>query len=262
MVVDFTKPYSKKNYVPDEHDIQPGKTRSIRNKDYTRLKILILFFLMSSGSIALVVFGLQTKTKKIMVFQDNFTTNKNGWIIKDTDNHKVEFIDGKYSIEILSENGYWMSWSRKLNLDKTKEINVEVSVQKKTDKTRNGYGLYYAGKGSQEFYTFAISHTGYYTVYHYNGKKIIYDIPWKKSKFIKLNNRENRLKLSIQKDHILYFINNTKVASLPRHQFYGDRYGFKVDGMQKVNFDDFEIYYSIKTTYLEIFMLWVEKIMT
>ncbi len=202
------------------------------------------------------------KALEKVIFEDDFSTNKNQWRIQ----------IGERSFRKI-ENGYLQCWShqtntpefwpsafslKKINIDTSKNYQIEASIKCLKyykspisliwNRNSNTLDTYYFGFTDQQ--NFRITH-------YYNGK--FHGISQYMATPHLRNNDFNKMTVRKFEDSIYYFINEHKVFQTRAFQYTGKEIGFQAPSNSVIQIDHFKVSYIGEWNYLTMIKEDVDK---
>lgn len=173
----------------------------------------------------------------IVEIENLLTKQSVGWIQEVNDDHILEINENKYFVERLKVTGSSIpSVFVDLNFDGNWAIECETEWFSGVE--NNAYGII-LGRENGNYYSFQISANGYYCfnkVIEWNSNSLI---PWKHSIWIK-NKSKNRIQIKKIENILCFFVNDYFLGTWNADYFYGKHFGFKVNGIQKISFENFK----------------------
>lgn len=170
---------------------------------------------------------------------DDFSDNKNDWLLENYNNKRMIIADGKFVAEGYLDN---FSYKNLLNfpVNLSKDFEMEVNIRWIQGEEKNGFGIDFASnEATKSYYTFIIASIGYYSIiYHKNGtwEDIV---KWTDSKYINRGNEVNKLKVEKQDDYLLFYANGELLEKIDWNGGFGSDFGFRIFDKQLVEYDDF-----------------------
>lgn len=175
-------------------------------------------------------------------FLDDFTDNRNNWLISADADHEVSLTNGKLRFRGIN-NDYNYSRNQKFNLDLHSDFSVQVTARWFEGITNHGYGINFCSNTStNSHYIFFISANGYYSIKYYesNGTwKSLKD--WVQSSYVNPNTVPNILSIKKTGNYIRFYINDNLVETMPFDGGYGTSFGLRVSQAQTIDFDNFTV---------------------
>ncbi len=171
-----------------------------------------------------------------LYFNDFANTDDSIWKSEDDDTEfRIE--NGKYIIEGSADTFTYHS-SVKINLDTRKDFSITATATRIEGDTPYGYGLNFCGDTEQDkYFVFYISANGYFSVRSWERDHWNILVDWTKSNFIRPGREMNTLTIEKHNNNIIFLINDQPEKILPFGGAFGNYFGFRVDGNQKVAFD-------------------------
>ena len=175
-------------------------------------------------------------------FTDDFSDNHSNWCTGTNNRGMLTVANGKYRISCTDENGNEACCIRTA-LDNNKDFTCSVTA-KWIEGVNHGFGISFCWDENLTVgYYFLISANGFYTVTYKERSEFMNKdvIKWTKSSSIYQNNILNILKVERKGNFVNFYINDTKVNTIPFDGGYGNRFGLVVFNKQTVEFDNFEL---------------------
>jgi len=179
----------------------------------------------------------RSKNEHFMRYKDQFNNNANKWETYDMTMAAARIEDGKYYIQNkLTGSETLILHHADFPLDKRIAIEAVIKVIKK-DKNNYTYGFVIGAKDPSNYYALLVSGDNRYSVRkHHKGvsEELIAGDP---GDGIILADSFNTLKIEIQGQKMLFFINGHRVAEVPDLTLFGKRIGFLVGGKSEIAVD-------------------------
>lgn len=163
-----------------------------------------------------------------LVYNENFSANKEHWELKGNDNSSVISSDGKVSFYINNDlNNIRYNY---ITLDQKSSYSIESIIQKKSGKRNEGYGIIFGFKDWDNYYQFLISEYGSYIILGKFEGVNIKICEWTKSSAINTGNKRNLLKVMKIDDKFIFSINGEVVESTESKDLRGNNIGIIAGG--------------------------------
>jgi serine/threonine-protein kinase len=174
------------------------------------------------------------------VFFDDFSNNDHQWSLFSDSNKNVSLIDGKLVIEGF-KNEFSYSSVHPFKIDLAKNYTVSVNARWLNGNDNSGFGLNYGSSILTNSYNvFFLSSNGHYSILNFENNKDWQTLkPWTRSEHINTDNTLNVITVNKEGEDLKFFINDNLVETLPDNTPYGNAFGVRVSGTQKVEFDNF-----------------------
>ncbi len=182
-----------------------------------------------------------------LVFEDNFTDNKNNWPQAKKTNSDIRLIPGRemYMIKYkLKETADACTSWIDIDLNENKNFRISALLYKEGGVKNYGYGMLWGGK-EDNYYSFLVSPGGFYSI-----GKVVDGIwqdltpDWVACDAVEQGRKgHNKLALSKIGDTYHFEINNQKVATMKLGPFFGNKIGFNVNNKQKIMVDWIKVEY-------------------
>lgn len=171
-----------------------------------------------------------------VIFEEHFDKNDRRWLEFSNNNAQFAVTDGGYVIESKTEGGRFAT--KPIAIGPKEDFKIECRVTKVEGVDNFGYGLVWGAKNNKNYYYFAISGDGKFSVTRIQEGVMTRLIPWATPNSINRSNSTNRLTLERKGDQIHFFINDSFVGKIQFEPFFGDGLGFTLWNKQKLIFDD------------------------
>ena len=104
-----------------------------------------------------------------IILQEDFSANKNKWIIKTSTTDLTDIKDGKFILEGFTDSS--QNVAVPVQLDSVKNFSVSVTATHLSGVDNYAYGIYIGNDKGDHFYSFTISAIGFYKFFgHEDGK--------------------------------------------------------------------------------------------
>ena len=172
-------------------------------------------------------------TGKSILFE-GFNNNNNKWNSSDKSEADVFVSGGNLTINHKRSSGGWAPTIYKY-VNSSRDFSIEAQFKKISGVQNNGFGLVFGRKDNDNENRFFISAGGSYIVnYDENGQRK-YLKNWTKSSAIRKGNySQNTLKVTKIGNTMKYYINGTLVYTSYTTKYFGNRVGFIVYDLQKI----------------------------
>lgn len=172
-------------------------------------------------------------TGKSILFE-GFNNNNNKWNSSDKSEADVFVSGGNLTINHKRSSGGWAPTIYKY-VNSSRDFSIEAQFKKISGVQNNGFGLVFGRKDNDNENRFFISAGGSYIVnYDENGQRK-YLKNWTKSSAIRKGNySQNTLKVTKIGNTMKYYINGTLVCTSYTTKYFGNRVGFIVYDLQKI----------------------------
>lgn len=180
-------------------------------------------------------------------FFDGFENNNYGWITKSNDKIDLKVRDGSYNFSHKQNTSGWETY-KSFDIDQSRDFKIEALIVKKSGENSYGYGFFWGSNTAGDYYSFNLTGTGYYRISKFKSKNFTDLVAWKTSSLIKKDNGPyNIIKIEKRGNTVDYFINGTKVESLPFESFFGNQIGFVVYNKQTIEINYLSVAYLATT---------------
>lgn len=205
------------------------------------MKFPLMIFLLIIG-----FFSGNAQVKQTVV-DDNFYSSANGWPELNTQNKSAKISSGKYLISHNNTKGSAI-FDISTDLYPGRNFFIEATGNLSASDKKNGFGIVW-GKGSGGFYSFVITYDGRFYVRKAKAKTSgEYILGPSASNFIKKGFAVNTIRVQMQKDELVFFINNKVVGHITYRPFFGDSTGLILYGRQSAAISHFAVCGTSKLT--------------
>ena len=212
---------------------------------YNKQKISIAYL-----SVGYLDKNTKTTTKKTttnkddtIIWQDDFTSNKNDWATTSSSKVDLEVRNNKYYFNHKKKTG-GQSSTKTIDIDESKDFVIESRILKISGIKNNGYGFTFGRKDSDNQFIFSITANGSYSIDQYKDGKYTAIKDWTKSSHIKTGNYSyNTLKIKKERGFIKFYVNDRYLTLYTHKPFMGKRLGFVVYNDQKIAIENLTIKY-------------------
>jgi len=196
------------------------------------MKVLTIIVFLS------VLFGMATaaEAQEQILFEDDFTDNRNDWYQVDSEDCTIKVENGKYVFDHKREEGYWLTW-KNTQIDQHKDFRIETTVDKVDGANNYAYGIVWGLKDVDNFYQFAITGNGYYVHGKLEDDTWHKIIDWAESPHINQENATNTLSIQKVGNQVKFYVNDQYVNEAEFGEFFGDNIGFVVYKKMRIDFD-------------------------
>lgn len=155
----------------------------------------------------------------MVIFEEQFTDNRNAWSEGDDEQRsaKVEF--ERYVFEHkLGEGQSWLVCKDCGDYYGQAGFRVQCVVEKISGVDNYGYGLVWGVENTNNFFDFLITGTGYYRIYQWIAGASTAVVGWTLSDAIRPANNLNLLELQRSGSDLEFYVNSHLVQRLPRER--------------------------------------------
>jgi len=178
-----------------------------------------------------------------VIWDDDFSTNKNNWAISSNDNAVLEVRNNRYYFDHKKTSGGG-STTKVIDIDTSKDFEIESKILKISGIKNNGFGFIFGRKDTDNQFVFSITSNGSYAIDQYKDGKHTAIKDWTKSTHIKTGNYAyNTLKIKKERGFIKFYVNGRYLTLYTHRPFMGKRLGFIVYNNQKIAIDNFKVKY-------------------
>jgi len=215
------------------------------------IKIYLVLILLQNSIYAQTNYSDYSEYEKQLIFFDDFKNAENDWSIGTYGDgcRKTKIKNGYFKIESLCDNQFPYFWTNLVNIDETKDFEIEANIMFVYGEDSNSNSLVWGdgmidGTKFSYRYRFGISGNGKYMIDKYSGSWE-YIKNWTKSSNIN-KGQYNKLTIRKIKDNNYYFINNQFVHKSIFESFYGQRIGFQSSQNATIRIDYISVSYLSK----------------
>jgi len=180
---------------------------------------------------------------KDLLYSDDFSNPRSGWSRYSTQDVNYTYDKGKYHINILRDNKYFVATHEKQNFN---DFVMEVKAAKDDGTDRSRYGIVFRYLDQNNFYRFCISNNGNYRIDGEKGGSWFTVIDWTKSSFIHQDNASNLLQMKADGGKFAFYINGVKLAETFDRTFNSGLIGLFGEtnngGNARFSFDDLKVW--------------------
>jgi hypothetical protein len=185
-----------------------------------------------------------TPTPDGVLLEDDFSTERNGWLSEVTDKDEKGYEGGEFRIAVYDpEYSTWGYPEPPLDLA---DFVAEVDARRVSGPLENEYGVMVRyQQGIDDFYLFAISSSGSYVVEKYVGGEWQTLVEWTESPVIQSGDASNRLRVTCQGSKMRFFVNGEQLTQIEDTSFRSGNIGLLVSTLDKggavVAFDNLRV---------------------
>lgn len=181
-------------------------------------------------------FSKDKKTLVQVVMIDDLISRSPDWLQERDEFHSLKKDSDGYIIDRTKQTGSSIPCVF-ANLDDKSNWTIEADTQWFEGIDKYSYGIVF-GREQNDYYSFVITGNGHFSLVKQTKGDYKEIIPWKKA--FAINQRSsNHLLLKKTNDETELYINNNYVGSVKSEPFFGNGFGFKVWGNQKIAFSKF-----------------------
>ncbi|MGE0076561.1 MAG: caspase family protein [Bacteroidales bacterium] len=203
--------------------------------------ILILGVLLVEKTIAQSTYSDQSIQKDRLYF-NGFDTESDDWAIGTWDNNRTSRVSyGNYEIKSLKTGTNPMFWTNKVQINTSKDFEIEASIKYVTGEDNNAISLCWGQKDGSHRFRFGFSGNGQYLIDRYNGEWYTFK-KWTESSLV---NKTSYNKITIRKvgNNYYIFLNGTLVHEMPFVDFFGQQLGFQCNQNTTTQIDYISVSY-------------------
>ena len=178
-----------------------------------------------------------------IIWEDDFTTNKNNWATSSNEKAILEVKNNRYYFDHVRASGGWSS-TKVIDIDTSKDFEIESKILKISGIKNNGFGFTFGRKDSDNQFVFSITSNGSYAIDQYKDGKYTAIKDWTTSTHIKTGNYAyNTLKIKKERGFIKFYVNDRYLTLYTHKPFMGNRFGFVVYNNQKIAITNLKVKY-------------------
>ncbi len=178
---------------------------------------------------------------KQTIIKESFYTNVNNWPEGDLGYKNSQISNGNYLLNHTKSNGS-ASFDIPTKLYPGRNFFIEATGKILSGEQDKGFGITW-GKGKGGFYSFVITQEGKFYVRRVESKGEGYYLMYPtRSKFINKAPLGNTIRVQLQNEEYVFFINGKFVGHAPFKPFFGDNLGLILYGRQNVSVSNFGVY--------------------
>ena len=186
---------------------------------------------------------LSSSQAKYSLFEENFTDNRNNWLIGDRVRTNAQIKDGVFYLE-SKRAGY--NYSRRIEeayIRSNQDYEIRLSIKQTKGTQLRGFGLEWGGNSlDNSFYEFWLRADGYFSIDRFNDDTRSFTdyVPWTSTELI--NPTDFNL-LTVKKlgDTLTFFINDQQVHQMQSLPLWGSEIGFIAPPLGAVEVDFIEL---------------------
>lgn len=155
------------------------------------------------------------------------------------------------------ENGYlyieglkkrkWVLNLYIMEVDETKDFEIEASITKVTTAKKNGYGIIFGYLDQKNYFTYSINDKGEFAFIKVMNGEIEKIIPLTESEYINTGvGSTNNLRIIKEGEELKFYSNGHHLATKPSQRFFGNMLGFNLQRKQKIAIDYLKVFYFTK----------------
>lgn len=165
-------------------------------------QFLIFIFLLATG-----VCHSQTQS----LYREDFTDNKDQWLIKNDEVTKTEVKEDNYVITMKKDGWWWISYNS-FSINHRSPFKIVTSFKFASGSSSSQFGVLWDCEDINNNRIFAVKKSGYYTVMHYSAGKEDMKKEWAKTTIKVGDGNYHRLTLHYNGTKNLYYIDSVLVA--------------------------------------------------
>jgi len=174
---------------------------------------------------------------------DDFDSGS-GWEIASNADYTTDYVDGAYRMVVFTPN--YEIWSTDPRTEALTDQVIEVDVRRVAGPEDNDFGVVFRVQpGNDEFYMFALSSDGYFTVQRREAGEWTDLQPWTKNAAIMGGEATNHVRIEAIGSFLRFVVNGEALAIIEDATFAGGRVGFSAGtfaaGGAQIEFDNLQI---------------------
>lgn len=202
-----------------------------------RLSLILISFLCALGGNA-----------QSYIFQQEFYTSGSFPTANNSD-REMKVSNGRYYFDQKKTDGTYYVTSKTIYIDKSKDFELETSIQKISGEQNYGIGFLYDFKDDSNYSEFAYSPNGYIRVAEVKNGTFTATKKWtENAKVNKGNYAINKLRVKKKGSWVTFYINDSYAYTTSSMPFTGNRVGIIIYKKQKISVDYFRVKYLSNTT--------------
>ncbi|MCX6032024.1 MAG: hypothetical protein NT169_22350 [Chloroflexi bacterium] len=167
-----------------------------------------------------------------VLFEDDFSAQRNDWLTEVSPEVEKGYEGGEFRISVYQRN--FSSWTFPHPSRDLADFAVEVDARWVSGPLDNEYGLLTRYQdASDEFYLFAISSDGFYTIEKYQGGQWHDLVKWTEAEAVKQGEAVNRLRVICQGSTLRFFANGELLAQAEDASFHAGNIGLLASSGEK-----------------------------
>jgi len=177
------------------------------------------------------------------IFNDEFDS-KGDWPSGNSDKRELKIYNGRYYFNHKREKGSWSIATENLDIDFSRNFEIETSIQKISGVSDYGFGLMYNRTDNDNMSQFSITSSGYFRVGETKDGSYTNLKEWTKSSNVKSGNyATNIFKIKKEGNTLTFYLNKKSVYSTTFKNFTGKRAGIVIYRNQKISIDYIKVKY-------------------
>ncbi len=184
--------------------------------------IALLFLLLCRLSVA----------QPIVTFREDFNDNSHKWPQYNSEGTTSKVDGGSYIMNNLSEDNWWY-YSIPSSLDPSQDYTIEAEFVLQEGVDNAWFGLVWNLYDSKNYNVFVISNNGQFNFYKDEEGKVKSFSDDQPSSAIAPLGKPNKLEIKKTTHETDFYINGTKVYSIPYVKYFGNEIGFMLGKKQK-----------------------------
>jgi hypothetical protein len=173
---------------------------------------------------------------QLHVYEESFSENSNGWDEFETSIASARVTGGHYHIRNKVSMGTYVILHHH-DFPGNDDFDIEVYIQPDTISNSGYYGFVFGASNPINCYSFQINNKGDFSIKKYKKAKPEELAKGTIEKIALRNNAAYILKVSKVQTNFLFSVNNHLVAELSNLPFYGNKFGFVLEGQSGIAVD-------------------------
>ncbi len=167
-----------------------------------------------------------------VLFEEDFSAQRNDWLTEVSPEVEKGYEGGEFRISVYQRN--FSTWTYPQPSRDLADFAVEVDTRWVSGPLDNEYGLLTRYQdASDEFYLFAISSHGFYTIEKYQGGRWHDLVKWTEAEAVKQGEAVNRLRVTCQGSTLRFFANGELLAQAEDASFRTGNIGLLASSGEK-----------------------------
>lgn len=221
-------------WVGDEEGLDPGSYE---------VQFYVEGQLTQSGTFTITGTEVAPTPEMALLYFDDFSDPSSGWDVYSDEDREMGYSDGEYYV--LIKKPTWVSWGRPGFT--FSDFRLEVDARKVAGPDDNDFGVIVRHRDSDNFYLFAISSDGYYTVWKLVSGEWETLVAWEgPSRHINQGESTNHLTLIAQGPNFSFYVNGQHLVDVVDASFAEGDIGLLAGAFDeagvRIHFDNLEVW--------------------
>ncbi|MFC1613555.1 hypothetical protein ACFL23_04470, partial [Patescibacteria group bacterium] len=174
--------------------------------------------------------------KATVLFEDEFTDNRNNWTESDNEEYLLEITNGKYIFVYKKKNSIVIT-TRTINIDQDKDFQIQSTFLKTAKNVFGSFGMVWGYKDDYNYYGLVIS-GGSYSYFKNENDTLISISNWTESDYINKHNSTNKIAIKKTDNKLELFINDHFVYESTSEKFFSNEIGFLFWHNKRIEIDN------------------------